>query len=52
MSLEEFQLFWKEFETYSKRNRIFIDRTVNVGAITAEKALAYGFTVQIYVLQV
>ena len=42
--LEEFPVAWKEFENLFERNRIFIDRTVNVGAITAEKALAYGFT--------
>jgi NADH-quinone oxidoreductase subunit D len=34
----------KEFENLFERNRIFIDRTVNVGAITAEQAMAYGFT--------
>jgi NADH-quinone oxidoreductase subunit D len=42
--LEEFPVAWKEFENLFERNRIFIDRTVNVGAITAEKAMAYGFT--------
>jgi NADH-quinone oxidoreductase subunit D len=31
--LEEFPA-WKEFENLFERNRIFIDRTVNVGAIT------------------
>lgn len=31
-------------KTFLKKNRIFIDRTVNVGAITAEQAMAYGFT--------
>ncbi len=34
----------KEFEELFNRNRIFMDRTINVGAISAEKALAYGFT--------
>jgi NADH-quinone oxidoreductase subunit D len=33
-----------EFETLMERNRIFMDRTINVGAISAEKALSYGFT--------
>jgi NADH-quinone oxidoreductase subunit D len=32
--LEEFPAAWKEFENLFERNRIFIDRTVNVGAIT------------------
>jgi len=42
--LEEFPVAWKEFENLFERNRIFIDRTVNVGGITAEQAMAYGFT--------
>jgi NADH-quinone oxidoreductase subunit D len=42
--LEEFPVCWKEFENLFERNRIFIDRTVNVGPITAENAMAYGFT--------
>jgi NADH-quinone oxidoreductase subunit D len=42
--LEEFPVAWKEFENLFERNRIFIDRTVNVGAISAEQAMAYGFT--------
>ncbi|MFZ4398818.1 MAG: NADH-quinone oxidoreductase subunit D [Bacteroidales bacterium] len=33
-----------EFENLLKRNRIFMDRTIGVGGITAEKALNYGFT--------
>jgi NADH-quinone oxidoreductase subunit D len=33
-----------EFESLLVRNRIFMDRTINVGPITAERALAYGFT--------
>src|SRR5690554_2216102 len=35
---------FKEFETLMNRNRIFMDRTINVGAINAERALSYGFT--------
>jgi NADH-quinone oxidoreductase subunit D len=42
--LEEFPIAWKEFENLFERNRIFIDRTVNVGPITAEKAMQYGLT--------
>ncbi len=34
----------KEFEKLLCRNRIFMDRTINCGAISAERALAYGFT--------
>jgi NADH-quinone oxidoreductase subunit D len=33
-----------EFERLLKRNRIFMDRTIGVGGITAERALNYGFT--------
>ena len=42
--LEEFPVAWKEFENLFERNRIFIDRTVDVGPITAEKAMQYGMT--------
>jgi len=42
--LEEFPVAWKEFENLFERNRIFIDRTVNVGPISAEKAMQYGLT--------
>jgi NADH-quinone oxidoreductase subunit D len=34
----------KEFETLFNRNRIFMERTIGVGAISAERALNYGFT--------
>jgi NADH-quinone oxidoreductase subunit D len=33
-----------EFEKLLMRNRIFMDRTIGVGAISAERALNYGFT--------
>lgn len=33
-----------EFEKLFNRNRIFVDRIVNVGPISAERALEYGFT--------
>lgn len=33
-----------EFEKLLMRNRIFMDRTIGVGPITAERALNYGFT--------
>jgi NADH-quinone oxidoreductase subunit D len=34
----------KEFENLLNRNRIFMDRTINCGPISAEAALGYGFT--------
>jgi NADH-quinone oxidoreductase subunit D len=34
----------KEFENLFTRNRIFMDRTIGCGPITAEMALNYGFT--------
>ena len=34
----------KEFDNMLLRNRIFMDRTVNCGPFSAERALAYGFT--------
>jgi NADH-quinone oxidoreductase subunit D len=42
--LEEFPGVWQEFENLLVRNRIFMDRTINVGPISAEKAMSYGFT--------
>jgi len=42
--LTDFPIAWKEFENLFERNRIFIDRTVNVGPISAERAMDYGFT--------
>ncbi len=42
--MKEFPVAFKEFETLVSRNRIFIDRCVNVGEISAERAMAYGFT--------
>ncbi len=42
--LKEFPGVWREFENLFKRNRIFMDRTKDTGAISAERALNYGFT--------
>jgi NADH-quinone oxidoreductase subunit D len=42
--LDEFPKALLEFEGLVKRNRIFMDRTQNVGGISAERALNYGFT--------
>lgn len=42
--LEELPHAWNELEALFKRNRIFMDRTINVGTISAVKAMEYGFT--------
>lgn len=42
--LKEFPKALKEFENLLARNRIFMDRTIGAGPISAEKALNYGFT--------
>lgn len=42
--LRHFPKKLREFENLLVRNRIFMDRTIGVGPITAEKALGYGFT--------
>ncbi|MEO6870129.1 MAG: NADH-quinone oxidoreductase subunit D [Ginsengibacter sp.] len=46
--LEKFIKEWPavliEFEDLFVRNRIFMDRTIGVGPISAERALNYGFT--------
>ena len=46
--LEKFIKEWpgvlKEFENLFTRNRIFMERTIGVGPIGAERALNYGFT--------
>lgn len=42
--LINFPKVWKEFENLFKRNRIFMDRTIGTGGISAERALNYGFT--------
>ena len=34
----------RQFEKLLLRNRIFMDRTINVGGISAERALNYGFS--------
>ncbi|HTB05963.1 MAG TPA: NADH dehydrogenase (quinone) subunit D [Bacteroidia bacterium] len=34
----------KEFEKLLERNRIFMDRTIGAGSISADRALNYGFT--------
>ncbi|MFZ6012956.1 MAG: NADH-quinone oxidoreductase subunit D [Bacteroidota bacterium] len=41
--LKEYPVALKEFENLLKRNRIFMDRTIGAGAISAERALNYSF---------
>lgn len=42
--LDEYPRVQKEFENLFTRNRIFMERTMGVGAISAERAMNYGFT--------
>jgi len=42
--LDEYPKVLREFEKLFNRNRIFMERTMNTGAIGAEMALSYGFT--------
>ncbi|MEO7209796.1 MAG: NADH-quinone oxidoreductase subunit D [Chitinophagaceae bacterium] len=42
--LKEYPGVLKEFETLLQRNRIFMERTIGAGPISAERALNYGFT--------
>jgi NADH-quinone oxidoreductase subunit D len=42
--LNEYPRVLREFENLFTRNRIFIERTQGVGAISADRAVNYGFT--------
>ena len=42
--LDEYPRVLKEFENLFTRNRIFMKRTIGVGAISGERAMNYGFT--------
>jgi NADH-quinone oxidoreductase subunit D len=42
--LDEYPKVLKEFENMFNRNRIFMERTIGAGPISAERALNYGFT--------
>src|SRR3954463_10231639 len=42
--LDEYPKVLKEFENLFTRNRIFMERTMGAGPISAERALNYGFT--------
>lgn len=42
--MKDFPVAWEEFDALLTRNTIFMNRCINVGPISAEKAIAYGFT--------
>lgn len=42
--MREYPAVLKEFENMFMRNRIFMERTMGTGGISAERALNYGFT--------
>ncbi|MCS7035680.1 MAG: NADH-quinone oxidoreductase subunit D [Saprospiraceae bacterium] len=42
--LKTFPERFEEFNSMLERNRIFMDRTIGAGPISAERALSYGFT--------
>lgn len=42
--LKEFPKHFEEFDSLLIRNRIFMDRTIGAGPMSAERALDYGFT--------
>jgi NADH-quinone oxidoreductase subunit D len=42
--LKTFPVGLKEFESLLKRNRIFVDRTKDIAAVTAEDALSYSWS--------
>ena len=42
--LKNFPKAFNEFNSMLDRNRIFMDRTIGVGPISAERAIEYGFT--------
>lgn len=42
--MKEYPAVLQEFIDLVARNRIFMDRCINVGAISAERAMAYGMT--------
>ena len=42
--LDDFPVAFQEFSNLLERNRIFMDRTINCGPISAERALAYSFS--------
>lgn len=42
--IKSFPPVLRELEKLLNRNRIFMDRTINVGSISVDRALSYGFT--------
>lgn len=42
--LKTFPAVFQDFANLLERNRIFMDRTIGAGSISAERALSYGFT--------
>ena len=42
--IRDFPAAFEEFNSLLERNRIFMDRCIGAGPISAERALAYGFT--------
>ncbi|MEP7229331.1 MAG: NADH-quinone oxidoreductase subunit D [Ginsengibacter sp.] len=42
--IKEWPIVLEEFDNLFMRNRIFMERTIGVGPISAERALNYGFT--------
>lgn len=42
--LKDFPPVWREFEALLTRNRIFMDRTIDTGPLSVDRALNYGFT--------
>lgn len=42
--LKSFPKHFNEFDSLLSRNRIFMDRTIHAGPISAQRALDYGFT--------
>jgi NADH-quinone oxidoreductase subunit D len=42
--LKEFPKVFNEFDSLLSRNRIFMDRTINAGPISAKRALEYSFS--------
>lgn len=42
--MDTFPARWEEFDSLLTRNTIFMNRCINVGGISAERAISYGFT--------
>lgn len=42
--LKQMRTVWPEYNTLLSENQIFVKRTANIGAVSREKAIAWGFT--------